>query len=301
MTIYSFDSAQHKLLYLDEEATTLQDFRGGNVKGAVATERAESKEDPPLKNISLLTFEPMVIRTGLSMGKNLYSWIMATMDKPNVRKSGHIVAANSDRRAAAVRHFHDALITEITLPALDSSSREDAFFAFKFNAEKITDTVGDGSNLADVIDLGPQKWLRSNFRLRVGDLPCTQVSKIDSFTIKQILVPEVKGDFRFSTRMLTRLEIPNLKITFSAADIKPWVAWFNEFVVKGQNSQEEELSGAIEFLDPVGDKVLGSIDLFQVGIFSLSGEQDAHEGGHHVSRYVAELYVERMGINISQG
>ncbi|MBA4143706.1 MAG: hypothetical protein H0X43_12060 [Nitrosospira sp.] len=297
MPIYHLYSADHKLLYLNGEPTTLQDLRGGNVKGAVATESTPSGDSPPMKNISSLTFEPMVVSTGISMGKSLHAWIRATMDKPDVRKNGYIVAANSDRRAVAFRHFHNALITEIRLPALDVDSRDDAFLTIRFDAEKIIDKDGDGSNLSDAIDTMQQKWPRSSFRLRVGDLPCSHVCKIDSFTIRQVLVPEVRGDFRFSTRTLTRLEIPNLKITFSAADIRPWVTWFNEFVVKGQNSQEEELSGVIEFLDPTGSKVLGSIDLFQVGIFALSAEQETEAVGHKVSRYIAELYVEKMSIN----
>ncbi|MBA4143973.1 MAG: hypothetical protein H0X43_13580 [Nitrosospira sp.] len=301
MAIHSFYSADQKLLFLDGEPTTLQDFKGGSVKGAVVTESAGSREDPPTKNISSLTFEPMVVTTGISMGKSLAAWIGATMDKADMRKDGSVVSVNSDYRAAAFRHFHNGLITEITLPALDVDSRDEAFLTIKFDAEKITDKEGDGSSLADALDTVQQKWLRSSFRLRVGDLPCSHVSKIDSFTIRQVLVPEVRGDFRFSTRTLTTLEIPNLKITFAAADIRPWVAWFNEFVVKGQNSQEEELSGAIEFLDPTGNTVLGSVDLSQVGIFALSGEQDTEVTGHKVSRYIAELYVEKMDINFLQG
>jgi hypothetical protein len=298
MTTHHLYHADRYLLYLDGGATVLEDFEGGGVKAGVTTEETGSENDPPMKNISSLFFEPMVARTGISMGKSLYGWIKGTIDKANMRKDGCVVSVNGDRRAAAFRHFHKALLTAITLPTLDVNSKDSAFFVIEFEPEKITYKDGDALNLSDAIDTMQKDWLCSGFRLRLGDLPCTHVSKIDSFTIRQIVKPEVKGDFRVSTRMLTKLEIPHLKITFSPAIIKPWAAWFNEFVVKGRNSQTDELSGTIEFLDSCGKEVLGSIDLSHVGIFALSEEKARGEGNNKISHYVAKLYVEKMALNI---
>ena len=69
-------------------------------------------------------------------------------------------------------------------------------------------------------------------------------------------------------------------------------------VIKGKNGQEAELTGAIEFLDPSGQEVLGSVDLFQVGIFSLS-EDKAEAGKDAIARCTAELYVEKMQLNLA--
>jgi hypothetical protein len=287
------------LLYLDGQRVPLEDFEGGNVKGGVATEDSGSEDSPPMKNISSLTFEPIVIKAGLSMGKGLYGWIRSTIGKTDIRRDGYIVSVNGNHRAVAFRHFRNAVLTAITLPTLDADSGERAFFQMEFEPETVTYKDGDGSNMTDAIDTVQKEWLCSAFRLRLGDLPCTHVRKIDSFTIRQVLTPEVKGDFRVSTRMIPKLEIPNLKITLSAEVIQSWSVWFNEFVVKGRNSQADELSGAIEFLDRSGKEVLGSIELSQVGIFALSEEKARGAGNNRISHYVAELYVERMALNIS--
>lgn len=289
-------SADHFILYLDGGPTVLKNFEGGNVKGEVAT-AGKGPQDLPAKNISAVKLEPMVIEVGISMGKSLREWISATLDRTNAnaRKSGYIVACGADCKATEFRHFRDALITEITIPELDANSKDSAFFIIQFDPEEISYKDGDKSALAGVINARNKQWLCSGFRMRLGNLPCGHVNKIDAFTIRQNVVLETTGDFRVSGREVTRLEIPNLKITFPAADIEPWAAWFDEFVIKGRNSQDKELSGAIEFLDP-GGEVLGSVDLLQVGIFSLSVERSEEVPAAGVSRYVAELYAEKIGI-----
>ena len=58
------------------------------------------------------------------------------------------------------------------------------------------------------------------------------------------------------------------------------------------------LAGAIEFLDPSLKEVLGSVDLFQVGIFSLA-EDKGEANKDSIKRWTAELYVKRMMLNLA--
>jgi hypothetical protein len=259
------------LLSLDGEAAVLKDVDFGTIKGEVVT-----------------------INIGVSMGKGLYEWIKASLDETHLRKNGYVVAADYNYKAKSYRHFRDALITEITIPALDSSSTDTSFFTIKFDAEEITYQAGDDADIKSVANTKQKTWLTSNFRLRLGDLPCGRVSKIDSFTIKQHIQQDAVGSQRISTKEPTGLEIPNLKVTFSASDVKPWVTFFDDFV-KGQGA---ELSGAIEFLDPSLKEVLGSVDLFQVGIRSLA-EDKGEANKDSIKRATAELYVERMMLNLA--
>lgn len=263
------------LLSLDGEAAVLKDVDFGTIKGEVVT-----------------------INIGMSMGKDLYEWIKASLDKNPQRKNGYVVATDYNYKAKRYRHFRDALITEITIPALDGSSKDTSFFTIKFAPEEITYQAGDDADIKGVVNAKQKNWLTSNFRLRLGDLPCGRVSKIDSFTIKQSIQQDVVGEQRISTKEPTKLEIPNLKVTFSASDVKPWVTFFEDFVIKGNNGRDAELSGTIEFLDPSLKEVLGSIDLFQVGITSLA-EDKGEANKDSIKRATAELYVERMMLNLA--
>jgi phage tail-like protein len=242
-------SAGNFALSLDGQAAIIKDMDGGNIKGEVVTINM-GPEQFALKHISTVKFEPFTINIGMSMGKGLYDWIKASLDKDHIRKNGFVVAADYKYKAQSYRHFRDALITEVTVPALDASGKDSAYFTIKFDAEEITYQAGDDADISGIVNTKQKKWLNSNFRLRLGDLPCTRVSKIDSFTIKQGITQDDVGEQRVSCKEPTKLEFPNLKITFSASDIKPWATWFDEFVIKGINGQEKELSGAIEFLDP---------------------------------------------------
>ena len=76
------------------------------------------------------------------------------------------------------------------------------------------------------------------------------MAKIDSLTVKQTIVEVAAGGSGIRTKHPTTLDIPNLKITFSAADAKPWQDWFDDFVVKGNAGPGNEKNGTIEFLDP---------------------------------------------------
>ena len=263
------------LLSLDGEAAVLKAVDVGTIKGEVVT-----------------------INIGVSMGKGLYEWIKASLDETHLRKNGYVVAVDYNYKAKSYRHFRDALITEITIPALDGSSKDTSFFTIKFAPEEITYKAGDDADIKGVVNTKQKKWLTSNFRLRLGDLPCGRVSKIDSFTIKQHIQQDAVGSQRISTKEPTGFEITNLKVTFSASDVKPWATFFDDFVIKGNNRQEAELSGAIEFLDPSLKEVLGSVDLFQVGIFSLA-EDKGEANKDSIKRWTAELYVERMMLNLA--
>lgn len=290
-------SAGHYILSIDGEPSMVKDFDGGNIKAEVVTHKM-GPEKWDVKAISNVKFEPFTINIGMSMGGNLYNWIKASMDNAHMRKNGYVAAANFDKKAMAYRHFRDALITEITIPAMDASSKDSAYFTVKFDAEEITYQDGDGADLKGTVNTKQKKWLNSNFRLRLGDLPCSKVSKIDAITLKQGIVQDDVGEFRIATKEPTKMEVPNMKVTFSAADVKPWAQWFENFVIKGLNTDSDELVGAIEFLDPSGKDVLGSLELQQVGIFSLNAEKlEAGKDGIH--RYVAEFYVERMALNLN--
>jgi phage tail-like protein len=279
--------AQHRfVLSLDNEFFPLQDFTGGNIEGNVVTIHSGAL-DPARKSISTLTYEPLVLSVGMSMGQPMIDWIKSSIQGSAERKDGSVVAVNSANKAQRYRHFSDALISEVAFPTLDGSSKEAGFFTIKFDPEEITYAKGDDAVIKPSGSIKQKKWLTSNFRLRLGDLPCNRVSKIDGFTITQQVTTPGRVDF------------PNLRITFSAADREAWEDWFQDFVVAGNNGQDRELSGAIELLDQTAKNVLATIELANVGIFALH-EAGSEAGKDAIARYVADLYVEVMSFSINK-
>lgn len=271
----------------------IKKMSGGTIKGEVATHNL-GPDIYQKKHLSTIAYDPFTVEVGTGMSKGFYEWIQASFDKGHVTKSGMLVAADFDYNAKSAREFMNAYISEVTFPALDGSSKEPAYMTIKFDPETIFYSPGDGNKLQGNLDASAQKkWLCSNFRFNLGDLPCTRVAKIDSFTWKQGVIKDEVGAFRSPTKHAAKVEVPNLKLTISMADIDPWAQWHKSFVIDGKCTDTDELTGSIEFLGPDLEEVLGTISLDHVGIISL--EQAAAEANkEEVARFTVELYVESM-------
>ena len=284
-------------LTLDDQLTLLKNFDGGNIEGEVETLNV-GPQQVPQKHISTLRYQPFTFAVGLAMGDPLAAWITTSLDLAHTRKTGSVVVAGAEGKAQSYCHFRDTLIEEITIPAMDATSKDPAFLTIRCQPEEITYAKGDDAIVRVGVDAKSERWLCSNFRVRIGQLPCGRVSKVDSFTIRQRIVESGVGRLPAGhSKEPINLEFPNIKVTFSTADFDPWQDWFSEFVIRGQNDQGNELQGMLEFLDPTMKGILLSIELSQIGIFSLKAER-LEGNSDSPARHVAELYVEKMAIRL---
>src|SRR5690349_5812184 len=80
------------------------------------------------KHVSNVKWTPAKATVGIGMGKGMYDWIKAAFDKGYVRKNGRFVAADFNYKAQSELSFEEALITEVTIPKLDGSSKDGAYF-----------------------------------------------------------------------------------------------------------------------------------------------------------------------------
>ncbi len=279
------------LLEGSSDLTVLRSVEGGVIKGEVA----KSQLGPELvvkKHLSTISYEPFTMRIGMDMSKGFADWIEASFEGGSVPENGSVIAANSSLHSLSEREFQDALISEVTFPALDGSSKDPAFFTIKLEPGRIfyQSSAGDLN-----FDSTPRtkKWLASNFRVEIGDLPTNRVSKIDSFTWKQSIVQDEVGAFRDATLPAAKIEVPNLKLTIAMNDIEPWLDWHKSFVIDGNASESEELTGLITFLGPDLEEELATIGLSHIGLIKLSLDK-AEADAERAAQFTVELYVEDM-------
>lgn len=149
---------------------------------------------------------------------SLLKMIVNDMMDPTTLGSDWDITRN-DGDVARKRTFKEALITEVTLPALEmgSSNTNPLYASGTFGgANPIFVPKNEGS-----LRLKPKKWLSSNFRLKLGDLPCSRVNKIESFTIKQAF-EDLDGDGKvdeFTDMSEVAFDVP-------WADAAPFMEWF---------------------------------------------------------------------------
>jgi phage tail-like protein len=269
---------------------------GGGVYAEVVNEAA-GPDYFVRKHIGQPKYEDFAMQIGFSMTKEVYDWIAASWKMNYQRKNGEVIATDYNQKATSTRQFTNALLTEVTMPALDGASKEPAYMTVKFAPESIRTTKASPdskSTAAAASPKGEQKtWIPANFRLEIDGLDATKVSKVDAFTVKQSAVQDGVGEARDAQREPGKLEFPNLKITLSEAGADTWYQWQEDFVIKGNNDQTKEKNGTIYYLATDRQTVLAKVKLYNVGIIHIA-EEASESGSDAIQRATAELYVERM-------
>jgi hypothetical protein len=237
---------------------------------------------------------------GMGMGKGMYDWIHASFKKGYVHKNGSFIAGDFNYAAQSRLDFFDALITSVTVPKLDGSSKDAAYFDIEFEAEKVKWVKGDGKSIQSSIGTGKQKsWLCANFRVEIDDMPCERVATIDSFTWKCSVAPDSIGTNREPTKHPAKVTVPDIKLSISHADHDAWATWAHEWFVVGNHFDEKkhEKQGRIVFLGPDLKAELGEIKLKQLGLKKFSSD-DSEANSEKIKRFNVELYVEEMEFNM---
>ena len=244
---------------------------GGDLDYDVVRDVVVGSDGIQRKSLGQPKYEDFTIQIGSGMSKPMYDWIQASWDKGYVRKNGAIIAADFNYKEKARREFTDALITEVTIPALDKASGVPVrgTVTVKFRAASVVEGAGSG---APVQAAKHKAWLCSNFVLVIGGLDTSRVASIDSFTWKQ----SVQADGSVV------LDAGNLGVTFPRASLPSWQRWYDNFAVGGDATDER--NGTLELVGQDGTVL--NLGLFNLGLYRLWPQQ-----GYWTK---AEMYCERL-------
>ena len=276
----------------------LKSVDGGAAVAEVVSVAAGSSRFPD-KHLGRISYSPFVLQFGPTMGKEVYDWINASWTKEFQRRNGAIAAADSTLTVVSQREFVNALFTELTIPALDGTSKDPAYFTLKISPE-YTKTVKASGKMAAPDKRDQKLWLPSNFRVAIDGLDCTRVSRVDSFTVTQSVASEDLGETRLRVKAATRLEFPNLTITLAETAAESWLDWFDDFVIKGNSGESNEKNGSISLLAAnLADELL-RIDLYGLGIFKI-GPERTEANSDKIATVTAHLYCERMELHAAGG
>lgn len=241
------------------------------------------------KHVGPPKYEDFVLEFGFAMASPVYDWIAATWAGNFARKDGSVTALDAASNAKSDQQFVGALLTKVTIPALDGSSKEPGRLTIAFSPES-TRTAG-GSGKAPTGAKG-KPFLSSGFRLELDGLDCTHVTKVDSFTVEVQVV-----ETRDIGKEPGRIDFPNLRVTITdGPSAVTWRSWFADFVIAGNNGDGKDKNGALVFLAPDLKAELGRVVLHNVGIAAL--RQVPQSANEAVRRLAADLYCERMEFQV---
>ncbi len=223
----------------------------------------------------------------------LTKWIADTIKGGgSSRRNGALTTTDAKGTPVSRTEFQNALLTEIQFPALDGASKEAANVRLTLSPES-TKTVKGGGAPAKASAATKGAMLAANFRVSIPGLETNRVSKVDALTIKQTVVENAVEDGRFSSKGGGGpLNLGNLRIDFSEVSAPSWVAWFEDFALKGNSGPQSEKPVKIELLTPDLKGVTLTLDLSNCGIFKLGAATAA--SGDTIPKMTADLYCETI-------
>ena len=245
------------------------------------------------KHVANVKWTPAKATIGIGMGKGMYDWIKASFDKGYITKNGNFTSADFNYRAQSQLTFLNALITEVTCPKLDGSSKDAAYFDIGFEAEQVRWAKGGGEDIRGKVGPKQKQWLCSNFRVELGGLPCQRIATVDSFTWKCAVASDMLGVFVENTKHPAKVTVPDIKLSVSYADHDVWSQAAKKWFIDGHRTESDEMNGRIVYLGPDMRTELGEVALENVG-FKKFSDDDAEANSEKIKRFNVELYVEKM-------
>lgn len=268
---------------------------GGGISGEVINETG-----PPgavvKKHLGAPKYGAINLHVGVNLGRSLCQWIADSWMMTSPRRNGVLSLPNELSALTGAIQFKEALIAETTFPACDAGSEDPGLISVTLAPEETTYAAPEPIAAGSSVAARHPTWWEANFRLEIEGLDCSKVTKIDAFTVNQMLVAEEIGEQRIY-RQATKASFPNLRITLPEAAAQTWRQWQTDFILKGIGDDSKERKGRLIFLSRDGQTELLSVDLFNLGICGF--EPEPFRGGvNRASRLVtAELYCERMALN----
>lgn len=276
-------------------AGPLIDVQSGFVSGQVVTQSLGPTQQLK-KHLATIVHEDITIQCGNDMSPSLFQWIQQTLNGGSPSPlNGAILTTNAMNQVIDRKEFQNALLTEITFPALDRSSNLRVFMDLTIKPGQTILQPGTGAQISFPSPHQFPLWMASNFRLSIQNLEqaCPSVTKIDALVWKQQVGQGLVGTARGSGQSTgSSIEMPNLVITLPQSQAEPFTQWFREFVIQGQAADSQERPGLLEFLGPDLQTPFMSLSFGHLGIFRMSPVPNLPASG--IPQVQIEMYCETM-------
>jgi hypothetical protein len=229
------------------------------------------------KSISRVKTEPLKLElTGVPTPAlvGLLSEFLGGDGKPHQVR---VVEGDANNNVVEARVYLAALVTELGMPALDASAKDPARLLLTLQPESVVEEAA-GGRMPEAPAARSTDWSTANFQLALGGLPTSRVIRIEPFTFTRAGAGAPLG-------------VPNLKVTFAAQDLPGFKAFFQSFVVAGNNGSDKELSGSLALLSRNLRDAAFTLRFKGVGMVSLRRAPSANAADARL-RSETELYVE---------
>jgi hypothetical protein len=207
---------------------------------------------------------------------------------------GRLVGIDYTLKPASQVGFSHARLTGVDLPALDASSLDAGYLTIHLTPESAQDQQPGTAPTSTSTTLKAQQLLIKNFSLTVSGLDTKRVTRIEPLSISTKLTPDQLGTVRETTTLPGKLGWGFLTVTFGAADAPSWIAWRDDFLIKGNNANTAEKSLVLTLLAP--DLTTRLLELNGSGVGLVTVRRLPTTAADAAPKYRAQLYVEQWSV-----
>jgi hypothetical protein len=231
--------------------------------GGIKTDVLESETSRgPWRGLCKPKYEDVKFQVGMSMASGFYQWIEQFFSGKIDRRNGAIIAADERYEGRARRTLEQCLISEITIPTLDSADdRTPCHMGVTVVPTCIRFDKESSHPVSAPMDDSQRQWTVKCFTMSLDAWPsaCHRVARVESFGIKQPIL-----EYRYSSASLSSrdpVRVPGLieypKITFSIpeVDAAPIEEHFTRTVIEGRPQSLPRHNGEIAFTDRLGNQL----------------------------------------------
>jgi phage tail-like protein len=287
-------AAAHFAFELDG-VSKLGQFRsieGGGLKADVMTYQNGGTYDR-WRQMGKPKFDDIKLQVGMAMSAPFYAWIEEFFAGKASRKNGSIIAADFYYKERARRQFTDAMIKELTFPALNGSDKNTAYMGVSLSVEDIKFLKGSEAQVLQSGGMEEQKaWKACNFTFKIDGFEAAtrRVTKVESFTIKQNILEYASGGRRTVAKAPSAIDFPQVSFTIPMADADPLFEHVRKRAVDGQ--VPGRLHGALETFDNA-QTTRFMLEFFNADIINVQPDK-ADASTDEINQVKVELYVEKM-------
>lgn len=284
------------LLKLDNKVCgALKEVSGGGAHTDILSQLQGSGYSTKLPG--KLFYDPFTIKVGFDLNNELARWITDSWNFTTplpFSKSGALLTTDVNQTVTEERQFTKAFIIETTIPECNLLSKEDSCLEVKF-APELSKDIPPEKLLTIPAEASKQQatWQPSFYKLEIDRIDCKNVEKIDSFTIKRALAYLNTGVVAPQAPTF-----PNLHLTLPERDAPAWQQWFDDFVVKGGNSQDHREGRLIFYEDIALKHELARIELHKIGICGIDPGLRSSTT-NQIRKFTADIYCESMSFIVS--
>jgi hypothetical protein len=274
-----------------------------SVEGGWTHAETTAKSPRVRQMITSVDVKPITVELGMLASTGMLKWIQQSWNaSDHQRRNGQITYADFDMKAVFEHEFFNALLTHITFPTLDGSSKDSGYLTCTMQPESVNmkPLQTPGYRLAGTTSPRQKMWTPSAFHFNIDGVRDMQyVNKLDSFTVTLDIKKLRMGSFRLPEIVPTGLKFPNLKGTVSLRYADALIQWHEDYIRSqdGAGTPDDKAlkTGSIEFLSADRKKTLFRIRLIDVGMVRLDFVKSL-ANDPQIKRLEFELCVRKMEI-----